>query len=61
MSLFGALYTGTSGLYAQSKSTAMISDNIANVSTAGYKRSEAGFYDLVTTESNRSALVSKKL
>ena len=50
MSLFGSLYTGVSGLSAQSQSTAMISNNIANVNTVGFKRSEAAFYSLVTSE-----------
>ncbi len=54
MSLFGALYTGVSGLGAQSQATAMISNNIANVNTTGFKRSEANFYSLVTTESRAS-------
>ena len=54
MSLFGALFTGVSGLGAQSQSTAMISNNIANVNTVGFKRSEAAFYSLVTTESRSS-------
>jgi flagellar hook protein FlgE len=52
MSLFGSLYTGAAGMMAQSKSTAMISQNIANVSSTGYKRSEAFFHDLVTTGAN---------
>ena len=51
MSLFGSLYTGVSALGAQSQSTAMIANNIANVSTVGFKRSEATFFSLVTTES----------
>lgn len=50
MSLFGSLYTGVSGLSAQSQSTAMIANNIANVNTVGFKRSEAAFFALVTTE-----------
>ncbi len=54
MSLFGSLYTGVSGLSAQSQSTAMISNNIANVSTVGFKRSEAAFFSLVTTEGRSS-------
>lgn len=54
MSLFGSLYTGVSGLSAQSQATAMISNNIANVSTVGFKRSEAAFYSLVTTEGRSS-------
>ncbi|NCC22985.1 MAG: flagellar hook-basal body complex protein [Alphaproteobacteria bacterium] len=54
MSLFGALFTGTSSLAAQSQNTAMISNNIANVSTTGFKRSEAFFDSLVTTQSRLS-------
>ncbi len=57
MSLFGSLYTGVSALSAQSQSTAMISNNIANINTIGFKRSEAAFFSLVTTES-RSSLYS---
>ena len=51
MSLFGALYTAVSGLSAQSQSTAIISNNIANVNTTGFKRAEAAFAALVTVES----------
>ena len=54
MSLFGSLFTGVSGLAAQSQSTAMIANNIANVNTVGFKRSEASFYSLVTTASRLS-------
>ena len=48
MSLFGSLYTAVSGLNAQSQSLSMISDNIANSSTIGYKSDSAQFSDLVT-------------
>jgi flagellar hook-basal body protein len=51
MGLFGSLFTGVSALFAQSQSTAIISNNIANVNTTGFKRSEAAFNSLVTTES----------
>ena len=51
MSLFGSLYTAVSGLDAQSQATAIISNNIANVNTTGFKRSEAAFAALVTVES----------
>lgn len=47
MGLFESLYTGVMGMNAQSKSTGMISTNIANQTTVGYKKSEAGFGDLV--------------
>ncbi len=54
MGLFGSLFTGVSSLFAQSQNTAMISNNIANVSTVGFKRSEASFQSLVTTQSRSS-------
>jgi len=54
MSLFGSLFTGVSGLSSQSQATAMISNNIANVNTVGFKRSEAAFFSLVTTEGRSS-------
>ncbi|NJO36454.1 MAG: flagellar hook-basal body complex protein [Rhizobiales bacterium] len=49
MSLFGALFSGVSGLSAQSQSMGMISDNISNVSTTAYKGASADFSTLVTT------------
>lgn len=54
MGLFGALFTGVSALAAQSQNTAIISNNIANINTTGFKRSEAAFFSLVTTETNSS-------
>lgn len=57
MSVFGSLFTAVSGLTAQSQSMGMISNNIANVSTVGYKRTDASFSSLVTNES-RSTLYS---
>ena len=57
MSIFGSLFTAVSGLNAQSQSIAMISNNIANVNTVGYKRTDAAFSSLVTSET-RSTLYS---
>ncbi len=54
MGLFGALFTGVSALSAQSQNTAIISNNIANVNTTGFKRAEASFFSLVTTNGNTS-------
>ena len=54
MGLFGALFTGVSALSAQSQNTAIISNNIANINTTGFKRAEASFFSLVTTETNSS-------
>lgn len=55
MSVFGSMFTATSGLNAQSQALGMISNNIANVSTVGYKRTDASFSSLVTTQ-NQSTL-----
>lgn len=51
MSLFGTLFTGTSGLAAQSRSMAVISENVANVSTVGYKGGISNFASLVVNPS----------
>ena len=51
MSLFSSLYTGTAGLMAQTKSTNVISENIANLNTTGYKRQEVAFHELVANNS----------
>lgn len=57
MSIFGSLFTAVSGLTAQSQAMGMISNNIANISTVGYKRTDAAFSSLVTGES-KSTLYS---
>ena len=49
MSLFGSLFSGVSGLNAQSRSMSMISDNVANVNTTAYKGAFAHFSSLVTS------------
>lgn len=48
MSLYAALYSGVSGLTSYSNALGMISDNITNVNTVGYKESRARFSTLVT-------------
>ncbi len=48
MSINSALYTGVSGLVAQSSALAAISDNIANANTVGYKTVDTQFGDIVT-------------
>jgi flagellar hook protein FlgE len=57
MSIYGAMFSGVSGLNAQSQALAMVSDNISNVNTVGYKTSKAYFSDLVTgqTQNNYNA------
>ncbi|MEM6851397.1 MAG: flagellar basal body protein, partial [Pseudomonadota bacterium] len=47
MSINSALSAGVAGLNAYSAGLAVISDNIANVNTVGYKRSTAEFSTLV--------------
>ncbi len=48
MSIYGAMFSGVSGLFAQSQAMGMISDNISNVNTIGYKETRARFSTLVT-------------
>ena len=49
MSLFGSLFSGVSALNAQSQAMGIISDNIANLNTTGFKATTARFETLVTT------------
>lgn len=63
MSLTSALYSGISGLTAQSKALASISSNIANSSTVGYKTTTTEFESYVdrstfTTASTGGVLAS---
>lgn len=55
MSVFGSLFTAVSALAAQSQSLGMISNNISNVSTVGFKRVDAAFQSLVTNTNRTSA------
>ncbi len=50
MTLFGSLFTGVTGLAAQSRSMSIISDNVANVNTTAYKLAEAQFSSMVARE-----------
>ncbi|MEQ8357329.1 MAG: flagellar hook protein FlgE [Kiloniellaceae bacterium] len=54
MSIYGAMFAGVSGLAAQSNALGMISDNIANVNTVGYKGTSARFSTLVTQAATES-------
>lgn len=47
MSIFSSLYTGASGMSAHGGAIGVVGDNIANVSTIGYKRNRAGFADVL--------------
>ena len=55
MSLFGSLYSGVSGLGAQSRAMSMISDNVANVNTTAYKGTIAQFANLVTRKDSATS------
>jgi len=50
MSLFGTLNTAVSGMAAQANKLGTISDNIANASTTGYKRSTVDFQTMLGNE-----------
>lgn len=52
MSIYTALRAGVSGLTANSSALAVISDNIANVNTVGYKRSGVDFTALVNAQNS---------
>ena len=52
MSLYGALFSGVSGLAAQSSAMGAISDNITNVNTVGYKGTKVNFQTLVTKQTS---------
>ncbi|MBN1866135.1 flagellar hook protein FlgE [Candidatus Sumerlaeota bacterium] len=55
MSILSALYCGASGIAAMSKSMQVIGNNIANVSTVGFKGSRAEFADLLSQSINTPA------
>lgn len=55
MSLYGALYSGVSGLKAQGTSLGVISDNISNLNTVGYKSSKTVFETLVNNSASSVA------
>ncbi len=55
MSLYGALFSGVSGLNAFGQALGTISDNISNVNTIGYKETVASFSTLVTEQSTNNS------
>jgi flagellar hook protein FlgE len=50
MSLFGALFSGVSGLQSQSSAMGAIADNVTNVNTVGYKGTKVNFKTLITAQ-----------
>ncbi len=55
MSFYGAMFSGVSGLNAESQALSTIADNISNVNTVGYKDTSARFSTLVTQQSTRNS------
>ncbi|MEN9931630.1 MAG: hypothetical protein RIS17_203 [Pseudomonadota bacterium] len=55
MNLYAALYSGVSGLAAQSTAMAGVADNITNINTVGYKGVSTQFQTLVTQGATRAA------
>lgn len=53
MSLYGALFAGVGGLKAQGTKIGIISDNISNVNTTGYKATKAAFETLVVNTGSK--------
>lgn len=51
--MYDALYIGATGMQAQQLHVETIASNIANVNTAGYKRSRVSFSDLVAMDPSR--------
>ncbi len=52
MSIYGAMFSGVSGLNANSQALGAIADNITNVNTIGYKATEVRFQTLVTAQAS---------
>ncbi|WP_045214750.1 flagellar hook protein FlgE [Desulfonatronovibrio magnus] len=59
MSLSSSLYTGVSGLQAHGAKMGVIGNNIANVSTVGYKGSRMHFEDFMSQDINTSSGVGQ--
>ena len=55
MSIFGGLRSAVTGLSTQSQAIGMIADNIANVSTVGYKKTSPQFSTLVTVQASATS------
>lgn len=55
MGLFGALFAGVAGLGSQSNKIGIVSNNISNVNTVGYKQGSAAFNTLVVPSASTGA------
>lgn len=52
MSLYGTMRTGVSGMNAQANRLSTVGDNIANASTAGYKKASTQFSSMILPSSD---------
>ena len=59
MSLISTLFTGVTGLSANSKAMSVIGDNISNVNTVGFKESKAVFSDIFSTILTNGSVTSQ--
>jgi flagellar basal-body rod protein FlgG len=53
--MFDALYIGATGMQAQQLNVDTIANNLANVSTTGYKKGRVNFADLMVNDTSRVA------
>ena len=54
--MIGSLYSGISGLKANTSAMAVIGDNIANVDTTGFKSSQVSFANVFNATMTRTGL-----
>lgn len=59
MSITGSMYTGISGMQTASQGMSIVSNNLSNVNTVGYKGSKVTFEDTFYTAVNSSAGVAQ--
>lgn len=55
MSIYGAMFSGVSAMNANSQAMGVLSDNISNLNTIGYKHTESRFSTLVTRAATSTA------
>ena len=58
--LYSSFNAGISGLNANSTRLSVISDNIANSATAGYKRQNASFQAMILSAGGAGAYIDRK-
>lgn len=56
--MFDAFYIAATGMTAQQQNVDAVANNLANVNTAGFKKSRVSFFDLVAKDADRALGVS---